>query len=102
MNNDSPWLLKLMVDEISGGGGVGFTLVRGRQVLSGDIDTMIDPLGIISMILAGEGTGTGLQKGSKVEVGKAVGIKTPVWEVVIEGDKWVVGVDWTVLGGLDS
>lgn len=91
-----------MVDEISGGGRTGFTLVRGQQVLSGDVDTMIDSLGIVSVILAGEGTSTGLQRSSKVEVGKTVGIKSPVWEVVIEGEKWGVGVDWTVLGGLES
>lgn len=99
---DGAWRLRLMVDEISGGGRTGFTLVRGQQVLSGDVDTMIDSLGIVSVILAGEGTSTGLQRSSKVEVGKTVGIKSPVWEVVIEGEKWGVGVDWTVLGGLES
>jgi hypothetical protein len=99
---DGAWRLRLMVDEISGGGRTGFTLVRGRQVLSGDVDTMIDSLGIVSVILAGEGTSAGLQRSSKVEVGKTVGIKSPVWEVVIEGEKCGVGVDWTVLGGLES
>jgi hypothetical protein len=38
-----------------------------------------------------------LQKGSKVELGKRVGITGPVWEVMIEGIKWGVGVDWKVL-----
>lgn len=102
MKSGSPWLLRLMVDEISGGRRAGFTLVRGRQILSEDADSMIDSLGIVNVILAGEGTGTGLQKSSNVEVGKTVGIKSPVWEVVIEGIKWGVGVDWTVLGGLDA
>ena len=100
--NDSSWRLRLMIDEVSGGGRAGFALVRGRQVLSGDIDTMIDSMGTVSVVLAGEGTGTGLEKNSKVEVGKTVGIKSPVWEVEIEGEKWGVGVDWMVLGELDS
>jgi hypothetical protein len=96
-NKDSPWLLKLMIDAISGGGRAGMTLVRGHQVLSADLDRVIDSLGVICVILAGEGTGNGLQKHSKVEVGKVVGIKGPLWDVVIEGDKWGVGVDWKVL-----
>ena len=32
-----------------------------------------------------------------VQVGKTVGIKGPVWEVMIDGVKWGVGVDWKVL-----
>lgn len=99
---DGPWLVKLMVDEISGGERAGFTLVRGRQVLSGDVDTMIDSLGVISVILAGEGAGTGLQNGTRVEVGTTVGITSPVWDVMIDGEKWGVGVDWKVLTGLES
>lgn len=99
---DSPWLVRLMVDEISGGERAGFTLVRGRQVLSDDVDTMIDSFGVISVILAGEGASTGLQNGTKVEVGTAVGIKSPVWDVMIEGEKWGVGVDWEALAGLES
>jgi hypothetical protein len=102
VKKDSPWRIKLMVDEVSGGVRAGFTLVRGRQVLSADLDTMIDSVGIINVVLAGEGTSVGLQKNSRVEVGSTVGIKIPVWEVIIEGEKWGVGVDWTVLGGLDG
>lgn len=102
VNKDSQWKIRLMVDEVSGGVRSGFTLVRGRQVKSGDVDTMIDSVGDLNVVLAGEGTSMGLQKNSKVEVGKIVGIKSPVWEVIIEGKKWGVGVDWTVLGGLDG
>jgi hypothetical protein len=94
---DSPWLLKFMIDAFSGGERAGMTLVRGHQVLSDDLDGVIDSLGVIRVILAGEGAGTGLQKDSKVEVGKVVGIKDPLWDVVIEGEKWGVGVDWKVL-----
>jgi hypothetical protein len=92
-----PWLVKLVVDEISGGGRSGMTLVRGRQVRSGDLQGVIDTLGLLKVILAGEGQGTGLQKSIKVEIGKIVGIKGLVWEIVAEGEKWGVGVEWSVL-----
>lgn len=96
-SKEDPWLVKLVVDEISGGGRAGMALVSGRLVRSDDLDGMIDSLGILKVMLAGEGAGTGLQRGSKVEVGKMIGIKGPVWEVVVEGEKWRVGVDWKVL-----
>jgi len=91
---DDPWVVKISVDEFSGGGRTGMTLVRGRQIHS---DGMDDNLGVVKVILAGEGAGSGLQRGSMVEAGKTVGIKGPVWEVVLEGEKWGVGVDWKVL-----
>lgn len=95
-SKDDPWLLRLLVDGISGGGKAEMTLVTGRQVhfAGGGV---VDSLGILKIILAGEGAGTGLQKGSRVEVGKVVGIKGPVWEVMIDQEKWGVGVDWKVL-----
>jgi hypothetical protein len=96
-NKDDPWLVKLVVDEVSGGGGAGMTLVRGRQIQAIDGGEMVDTLDEVKVILAGEGAGVGLQKGSKVEPGKRLGVKGPVWEVVIEGERWGVGVDWRVL-----
>jgi hypothetical protein len=93
---DDPWLLRLLVNEISGGGRADMTLVGGRQVHS-DLGGMIDTLGIVKVILAGEGTSTGLQKGNRVEVGKTIGIKWPVWEAVVDGEKYGVGVEWKVL-----
>ncbi|KAK0108263.1 hypothetical protein ONS95_003080 [Cadophora gregata] len=100
---DEEWLVKIMVDEVSGGSKEGMTMVRGRQIHTVDVDVygevgeMVDTVGEVKVILAGEGAGTGLQKGSAVEVGKMVGIKGPVWEIVVEGVKWGVGVDWKVL-----
>ncbi|KAL5321930.1 hypothetical protein ACEPPN_009894 [Leptodophora sp. 'Broadleaf-Isolate-01'] len=98
---DEEWLVKVVVDEFSGGSREGMTMVRGRQVRAvegfGDGDEMVDTLRGVKVILAGEGAGTGLQRGSAVEIGKMVGIKGPVWEVVVEGEKWGVGVDWKVL-----
>lgn len=102
MRSGNSWRMKLMIDEVSGGGRAGFTLVKGRQVLPDHVDAMIDSLGTVNVVLAGEGTITGLQERSNVEVGRAVGIKSPVWEVVIEGETWGVGVDWTVLSDLSN
>jgi hypothetical protein len=96
-NKDDPWLVKLVVDEVSGGTGVGMTLVRGTQIQAITGGDMVESLGVVKVILAGEGAGVGLQKEIKVEPGKRLGIKGPVWEVVIEGERWGVGVDWKVL-----
>ncbi|TAQ89387.1 hypothetical protein B7494_g2267 [Chlorociboria aeruginascens] len=95
-SKDDPWIVRIGIEEISGDGKRGITLVRGRKMLS-DEGGGSDKLASIKIILAGEGARTGLQKGAKVEIGKVVGIKGPVWEVVIEGEKWGVGVDWQVL-----
>ncbi|KAK2625000.1 hypothetical protein QTJ16_005369 [Diplocarpon rosae] len=99
---DGEWLVRILIDEISGGSKEGMTLVRGRQthVLDNDGEgggQVVDTLGIVKVMLAGEEQAIGLQKGSRAEVGKTVGIKGPVWEVVVEGEKWGVGVEWKVL-----
>jgi hypothetical protein len=93
-----PLLVKLLIDEVSGNARAGLVLARGRQVHNMDEHTVTtDTIGTMKVILAGEGSITGLQKASPVEAGKIIGIKRPVWEVVVEGEKWGVGVDWKVL-----
>lgn len=73
-------------------------MVRGRHINSGNGEgEMVDHLGYVQVILAGEGQGSGLQRGEKVERGRMVGIRGPVWEVFVGGVKWGVGVDWKVL-----
>jgi len=91
------WVVSLVVDEISGGPGTGMTLVRGRQVRSESEGEMIENLGAVKVILAGEGSSVGLARGKKASVGCTIGIKGPVWEVPVEGEPWGVGVDWKVL-----
>ncbi|KAJ8067470.1 hypothetical protein OCU04_004815 [Sclerotinia nivalis] len=95
-NKDREWIVKIKVEEISGGGRE-MCLVRGRQVRDLDGEEMLDGLGDVRVMLAGEGAGMGLQRGKEVQVGVVVGIKGPVWEIVVEGVKWGVGVDWKVL-----
>ncbi|TVY34690.1 hypothetical protein LSUB1_G005517 [Lachnellula subtilissima] len=95
VNREDPWLVKIVVDEVSGGARTGMTMIRGRQVKAED--GMIERETEMKIILAGEGAMVGLQRGSRVEVGKTVGVKGPVWEVLLEGEKWGVGVDWKVL-----
>jgi len=82
------WLAKLLISEVTGSSRTGLTLVRGNQEDTG---------AVMKVLLAGEGEGTGLQKGAKVEVGRMLGIKGTVWDVVIEGERWGVSVDWKVL-----
>lgn len=93
-NKDDPWVVRIFIDEVSGGARAGMTLVKGRQVQNGEV---VGHFGPVRVMLAGEGVGNGVQKGLKAEVGKVVGIKGPVWEVLIEGEKWGVGVEWKVL-----
>ena len=85
---DGLWLVKLVVDEISGNSRTGMAMIKGSQGEGG---------AAMKVLLAGEGESTGMQKGAKVEVGMTVGIKGTVWDVVIEREKWSVSVDWKVL-----
>ena len=98
-SKEDPWTFKLIIDEVSGGERAGFTIVRGRQVYKKgpELEEVVDELGEVKMLLAGEGAGTGIQKGAKVEVGRTVGVKGPIWEILLEGVKWGVGTDWKVL-----
>ena len=82
------WLVKLVVEEVSGDSRTGMTMVKGSREEGG---------AAMKVLLAGEGEGTGLQKGAKVEVGKTVGIRGTVWDVVVEREKWGVSADWKVL-----
>ena len=97
LKKDDPWVVSIVVDEVSGCARAGMTMVSGRQVHGDGRKEVADDLGVVRVILAGEGAGSGLQRGSRVEVGRTVGIKSPVWEVLLGGVKWGVGVDWKVL-----
>ncbi|CAO2650207.1 Nn.00g014990.m01.CDS01 [Neocucurbitaria sp. VM-36] len=48
------------------------------------------------VLLAGQG-GTRGSGGVKIKVGGIVGVRAPMWDVDVSGEKWVVGVDWVVL-----
>lgn len=94
---EDSWIANVVVDESNGTGGTGMTMVRGRQAKSDAAHAIVNDSGVVKVILAGEGVGTGLKRGSKVEIGRTIGTKGPVWEVVIGGEKWGVGVEWKVL-----
>ncbi|KAF7898249.1 hypothetical protein EAF00_004695 [Botryotinia globosa] len=91
------WVTRIKIEEVRRDGRE-MCLVRGRQVRDVDGEEVIDGLGEVRVMLAGEGTGIGLQRGMDVDVGRIVGIKGPVWEIVVDGVKWSVGVEWKVLG----
>lgn len=89
------WSIRIMVDAVSGGADGGMTMIRGSQIHSeGGLEDVLDHLGSVRVILAGEGLGG---RASAVGVGKIVGIKGAVWDVVLQDEKWGVGVDWKVL-----
>lgn len=95
---ENEWQVKLVIDEVNGSERSGLTLIRGRQLHSMDDGIEVaDTIGFMKIALAGEGAATGLQRGSKVEAGRHVGIKGPMWEILLEGEKWGVGVNWKVL-----
>lgn len=48
------------------------------------------------VLLAGQGGARGVS-GVRVRVGSIVGIRMPMWDVELAGEKWTVGVDWSVL-----
>lgn len=97
---DEAWMIELIVDELRGGSGTGMTLISGRQVHAAQNrreGEMAGDFGSIKVILAGSGANEAFQKAIKVDVRKKIRIKSPVWEVVIEGEKWGVAVTWEVL-----
>ncbi|EMR83563.1 hypothetical protein BcDW1_7829 [Botrytis cinerea BcDW1] len=91
------WVTKIKIEEVRRDGRE-MCLVRGKQVRDVDGEVVVDGVGEVRVMLAGEGMGMGLQRGMDVDVGRTVGIKGPVWEIVVEGAKWGVGVEWKVLG----
>lgn len=52
--------------------------------------------GEVKVLLAGQG-GARSAGGVKIRVGGVVGVRAPMWDVDIAGEKWMVGVDWVLL-----
>jgi hypothetical protein len=99
-SKEDTWVIELVVDEVRGGPGAGMTLISGRQIhvaRNGREGEMVGALRVVKIILAGSGTNEGFQKTIKVDVRKKIRIKSPVWEVIIEGEKWGVAVTWDVV-----
>jgi hypothetical protein len=48
------------------------------------------------VLLAGQGGARGAG-GVVLKIGAHVGIRSPTWEVDVQGEMWVVGVDWVLL-----
>ena len=48
------------------------------------------------VLLAGQGGARG-QSGVKINERSVVGIRAPLWDVEIDGEKWIVAVDWILL-----
>ncbi|KAH7082763.1 hypothetical protein BKA63DRAFT_137599 [Paraphoma chrysanthemicola] len=50
----------------------------------------------LRILLAGQGGARG-GGGVKIHIGGVVGVRQPMWDVDVNGETWVVGVDWVVL-----
>jgi hypothetical protein len=48
------------------------------------------------LVLAGEGTLTGLGQSADVKIGSVVEVRHPVWDIELEGFTWLVACDWSV------
>jgi hypothetical protein len=98
------WPIRVIIEEISGDQRSGITMISGRQMHSLQSDNngsrgKVNTLEEVRVILAGEGQSVGLRKSSKIEIGSVVGIRGPVWEVIVREGEWGVGCDWKVLDG---
>ena len=51
---------------------------------------------VMRVILAGEGTLSGLGRRAEVRVGSKVLVRRPVWDVKLEEEVWTVACDWAV------
>jgi hypothetical protein len=56
----------------------------------------VDNDGEMRILLAGQGGARGAV-GVKIKIGGVVGVRAPVWDVDVGGEKWLVGIDWVVL-----
>ncbi|KAL8812197.1 MAG: hypothetical protein Q9223_007353 [Gallowayella weberi] len=75
-------------------------IIRAGQVKAGERVTLVDEVADGGegkrWILVGQGQ---IQSRGQVEKGMMVGIRRPVWDVDVQGEKWSVGVDWGLLDG---
>jgi hypothetical protein len=65
-----------------------YNVSRASNVAPNDSETRV--------LLAGQG-GTRGTGGVKIKIGDRVGIRAPLWDVDVGGEKWSVGVDWVLL-----
>ncbi|KAH7383942.1 hypothetical protein BKA66DRAFT_584500 [Pyrenochaeta sp. MPI-SDFR-AT-0127] len=106
--------LRIRVGSVSEGGGHGIEQEDEVECFSGGVvfvrgDTApglyntsrlpstlnYDDLGH-RVLLAGQGSARSAG-GVKLRVGSVIGIRQPVWDMDVGGEKWTVGVDWVVL-----
>ncbi|KAL5121432.1 hypothetical protein ACEQ8H_000503 [Pleosporales sp. CAS-2024a] len=57
---------------------------------------LIDNNGQVQILLAGQGSARG-SSGVRIRTGCVVGLRAPIWHVDVEGEAWMVGVEWVVL-----
>ncbi|KAK1967479.1 hypothetical protein LY78DRAFT_633849 [Colletotrichum sublineola] len=84
-------VMNIVVDELRAGNKM--YIVKGRRMVEdGEASEEI----AARLMLAGEGRLTGLGQKAAVIVGSTVAISQPVWELVLDGSRWIVACDWSV------
>ncbi|KAH4912139.1 hypothetical protein HBI80_009180 [Parastagonospora nodorum] len=58
--------------------------------------SVVDNDGEMRILLAGQGGARGVA-GVKIKIGSIVGVRAPMWDVDVAGEKWMIGVDWVAL-----
>lgn len=58
--------------------------------------SVVDNDGEIRILLAGQGGARGTA-GVKIKIDDIVGVRAPIWNVDVGGEKWMIGVDWVTL-----
>lgn len=83
------YALRLRVRNVEGGKGCFTTVVGEREGERG---------GEVKMILGEQGLGDDLQRIREPKMGDVIGVRPSIWETELEGEKFVVGAGWVVLG----
>jgi hypothetical protein len=58
--------------------------------------SVVDNDGEMRILLAGQGGARGAA-GVKIKIGSIVGVRAPMWDVDVAGEKWMIGVDWVAI-----
>lgn len=100
MHGQGDFVIRVVVGEVSGGGhGDGNAIRFVRGVRREAVDSRAggwDAAGEKRFLLVGSGKGGGGGR-EGVKRGDVLEIRALVWEVDLEGERWVVGVDWGVV-----
>lgn len=99
------YVLRVKVKEIksweAGGGGGGCFVLASR--LGRDLDGEGKTVGkeevereMRMLLVGGNGAGGGQQRKRALDQGDILGLRQPIWDIILQGERWSVGVDWSI------